>query len=76
MFSLIRELWGWHTESVFGSIIKPLVLLIVLAISLSAFALKLAVMLVILPLWLFIAVTVSLKYGSPNYPQTWVSAHD
>ena len=76
IFTFARDVWNWRIDSLFDLIAKPLVLLMVLAISLGAFALKLAIMLALLPLWLFIAVTASIKSGLPDYPQTWMSVHD
>ncbi len=76
IFTLLNNVWGWRIESLFDLIVKPIILLVVLMISLSAFALKLALMLIALPFWLFIAVTTSIKSGLPDYPQTWISTHD
>jgi hypothetical protein len=76
MFTLLGDIWQWRIDSLFDIIMKPIMFLIVLAISLSAFLLKLAVMLCLLPLWLFVAVTISVRSGLPDYPQTWMSHYD
>lgn len=76
IFTMLREVWSWRIDSLFDLIAKPIILLLVLGVSLSAFAFKIAVLLALLPLWLFIAVTASVKPGLPDYPQTWMSVHD
>jgi hypothetical protein len=76
IFTLLRDVWNWRINSLFDLIMKPIVLLLVLAISLGAFGLKLAIMLVLLPIWLFVAVTASTKSGLPDYPQTWMGHYD
>jgi hypothetical protein len=76
MFTLLRDVSRWRIDSLFDLIAMPIVFLIVLTISLVAFLLKLAVMIILLPLWLFVAVTTSIKSGLPDYPQTWMSHYE
>ncbi len=76
MFSALKEVCEWHINNLFSLICKPIVFLIVLAISLCGLAVKVTVMLALLPLWIFVAVTVNIKSGLPDYPQTWLSPYD
>jgi hypothetical protein len=76
LFSTLKSVWNWRITNLFGLICKPILLILVFCVSMAGFSLKLAFMLVLLPVWLLIAITTSMKFGLPDYPQTWVSPHD
>jgi 4-amino-4-deoxy-L-arabinose transferase-like glycosyltransferase len=74
-----REWREWEITSLTTLIVKPLVGILALIVCLLALVwiiTKLMLMLVLLPFWLFFSVTNSIKFGSPDSPQTWVSPYD
>lgn len=76
VFTALKEAWGWNIRNGFDLLAKPIVLLVVLMVSLTGSLLKLGIMLCLLPFWFLVTTLVSIKFGLPDYPQTWISPHD
>ena len=74
-----REWNEWEITSLSTLIMKPLVGILALMVCLVALLwifIKIVIMLILIPFWLFFSFTSSVKFGLPDYQQTWVSRHD
>jgi hypothetical protein len=73
IFTTLKSAWGWEVRTLFDVIAKPLVLLIVLTCNLLGIAVKLGIMLCLFIPMMLLAITTSIRFGLPDYPQTWIS---
>lgn len=76
VFTALKNAWAWKINSGFDLVFKPLVLLMVLAISIASTLFKVTLMLCLLSPWLLVTILFSINRGLPDYPQTWVSPYD
>ena len=76
VFSLVKEAWSWPISTMFELFLKPAFLLVTFGCSLLGIMIKSCVMLVLLLPWLLVAMTTSVRFGSPEPNQSWMSPHE